>query len=252
MKPKTTSIIVLITSLLTACLPKAATEQPAYLTATSQPTDLPATHPATAVPTEISAPPGPGPEGPVAGWTEYRDPRFGYAITLPCYWRVFPTPMDGKFAAMTARSYSEGFFAAHSERGEWAGNVWPEGVYMLDFVVFEDIDPSLSTQDAIQYVYANYSPEQELASVQEMTFGRHQGFISTVASGLQGGETVRVVQFRLGPSELASVVFQPANALDSSDVKAILSSIALTADELVAYPTESPAGPPDGGSATCQ
>ena len=187
-----------------------------------------------------------------AGWVEYRDPRYGYGLALPCYWTVTPTPMEGTFATMSARSYSDEFFAAHSDRGVWTGDAWPAGAYKLDAVIFEGIDPSLSMQDAIHYTYATYSNEQELVSVEEKTYDRHLGYIATVQGGPQGGETLRVVYFAIGPDALLSLVFYPEAAQDEPDLQAMLGSFASALDEPVAFPAQAPSGPPDGSAIACQ
>jgi hypothetical protein len=154
---------------------------------------------------------------------------------------------------MTAHSYSEEFFAQHSERGEWKGGVWPAGAYKLDAVGFENMDPALSAPDAIRAWYSNpqNSSEQELISVEETRFGRQTGYIATLQSGLQGGEKVRIVYFSLQPGRLIGFVFLPGTALDSPDVQAILASFAATPAEPVSFPSNAPIGPQDGGPVSC-
>ena len=134
---RTIVFTTLFLPLLSACLLAVASPEPPVLLSTQAPV---------LVPTEAATEPPPATQGPVseptfmpgtAGWVEYRDPRYGYGLALPCYWTVTPTPMEGTFATMSARSYSDEFFAAHSDRGVWTGDAWPAGAYKLDAVIFE-------------------------------------------------------------------------------------------------------------------
>ncbi|MGE5250322.1 MAG: hypothetical protein ACM3QS_08930, partial [Bacteroidota bacterium] len=187
------------------------------------------------------------------GWMQYRDPRYGYGIALPCYWSVTPTPMEGTYAAMTARSYSDEFFAQHSERGEWLGGVWPAGAYKLDAVVFENMDASLPVPDALRLWYSipQNASEQQLVAVEETSFGSRTSYLATLQGGLQGAEKVRIVYFPLRPGRLIGFVFLPGTALESPDVQAILASFVPTSAEAVNFPGRPPAETPGGGPVSC-
>lgn len=241
------SVLILLAVFLTACVPAAPSEGP-----------VPATQPLTLAPTEAlpstqTLAPAP-PTGAVSGWREYRDTRYGYGVSLPCYWQVTPTPAEGVFAAMTARSYTDDFFAQHSERGEWKDGIWPAGAYKLDAVGFEGLDQASSFPDALRAWYSKpeNSSEQELVSVDETTFGLQPAYLATLQSGLQGGAKVQIVYFPLGGGRAVGFVFMPDTALESSDVQGILSSFAAAPDEPVSPPPGPPSGPPDGGPITCE
>lgn len=183
-------------------------------------------------------------------WKEYRDARFGYGLALPCFWSYYPTPPEGNFAAMTARNFSEEFYQAHSVRGEWVDGNWPEGTMALNVIAIEGIDPSLTMEEAIAYIYENYSSEQAVNSIEPVRYGDHNGVLVTVTDGLAGGGTHRLVYFPLSPDTLLSVVFMPDSALEHPDAQAILASLATAVDEPVELPT-SAATMPDP-SVSCQ
>jgi hypothetical protein len=152
---------------------------------------------------------------------------------------------------MTARSYSDDFFKANSERGEWMQGVIPAGAYKMDVIVVEDIDPSLSLEEAIRYFYKTYVNEQELLSVEETSFGRHQGAVATAQGGLQGGETTHTVFFPLSAGRLVLFAFLPNAALDAADIQSMLGSFTTSPDEPVTLPLRAPSGPPDGDPVSC-
>lgn len=183
-------------------------------------------------------------------WKEYRDARFGYGLALPCFWSYYPTPPEGNFAAMTARNFSEEFYQAHSVRGEWVDGNWPEGTMALNVIAIEGIDPSLTMEEAIAYIYKNYSSEQTVNSIVPVRYGDHDGVLVTVTDGLADGGTHRLVYFPLSPDTLLSVVFTPDSAWDYPDAQAILASLATAVDEPVELPT-SAATMPDP-SISCQ
>ncbi len=184
-------------------------------------------------------------------WVEYRDARYGYAIALPCYWKYIPTPMEGMFGTMTARSYSDEFFEAHSERGDWKNNIWPTGALKLDVLVIEGIDPALKLTDAVNQFYAEYATEQEISSLEEVTIGTHPALLATVIGGLSGAETVRIIYVRLAPDKLLSFLFYPNTTLDSPDAQAILNSFVLPSEGNITLPLVAPSGRPDDGSLSC-
>jgi hypothetical protein len=187
-----------------------------------------------------------------SGWVEYRDARYGYGLALPCFWQVYPTPSEGMFATMVARSYSDEFFAAHSERGNWRDDGWPEGAYKLDAVVFEGITSSSNMADTVRDFITSNLNEQELTALEEVTYERHTGYMATLVSGLQGGDTQKMIYFPIGTDVLLGMSFQPGWALEAQDIQAILGSLALSVEEPVGLPSQVPSAPPDAGSSTCQ
>jgi len=242
MKSKIFYLLVVLALSFTACGP-----QPATLEPTSLPTEVPMTR----TPFPSAAAPVPATQTTNSAWVEYRDPRYGYGLALPCYWTVSPTPMLGMFATMSARSYTDEFLNSNSDRGNWIGDHWPAGAMNLNVVAIEGIDPSLSMINAIRQFYTSYSSEQSLLSVDEISFEGRTGYVATVAGGLQGGETVRIVYFSINPNTLAAFTFSPSEALNSSDAQAILYSFTLAADQPVSFPPQNPSGPPGGGLIAC-
>jgi hypothetical protein len=213
----------------------------------AQPTVVPvaSTSPATmTVEPQVTAPPA-------TGWVEYRDARYEYGLALPCFWVVNPTPAEGEFGVMTGRSFTDDYFAAHSERGVWINDTWPAGAMKLDVIVTEGWNGALALEDAVRAFYAKYANEQEIVSLESRPLGRGEAVLATVRGGLQGGETVRLVYTWLEPGTLMSFIFVPDYALESADASAILNSLAPTAADSVAFPTNPPAGPPEGATAAC-
>jgi len=184
-------------------------------------------------------------------WIEYRDPRYGYAIALPCYWTYVSTPLEGMFATMSARSYSDEFLGAHSVRGDWENGIWPEGAMKLDVLVFEGIDPALDLMSALEEFFDEYLNEQEVTAIEAVSFGSHSALQVTVEGGLAGGMTSQMVYFRLAPDKLIWFHFQPAAALVSTDAQAILGSVVLSVEEPLPLPLVMPSGRPDDGSIAC-
>jgi hypothetical protein len=256
MKLKLLSFMIVITIFVSGCRPLQTAPQPVATeealpqsTVTPVPTEDEFSQPtATPVPTELVS------TEPVQGdspWVEYRDPRYGYAIVLPCYWTYTPTPMEGMFAAMTAHSYSEEFFVAHSERGNWQNDIWPEGAMKMDVFVYEGVDPALDLTNAVNRFYDDYSTEQELTSVEEVTIGSHPALLVTVTGGLSGGTVNRLVYFRLAPDKLIWFIYYPDIAMDSPDARAIMNSLVLSSNEELAFPSINPSGRPEDGSISC-
>jgi hypothetical protein len=186
-----------------------------------------------------------------AGWVQYRDARYGYGLALPCYWVITPTPAEGSFAVMSARSFTDEFRAAHSERGVWTNDTWPAGAMKLDVLMVEDLDPALNLPDTVRHFYTLYAGGQEIRTIEDIPLGRGSAVRVTVSDGLQGEETLRIIYVLLRPGTLLSLIFVPGAAFDSPDAQAILNSISLVKDQPVAYPSVEPAGPPDGGPIAC-
>jgi hypothetical protein len=155
---------------------------------------------------------------------------------------------------MSARSYSDAFFAAHSERGEWKGGIAPAGALKLDVVAIEASDPSLTREDTIRALFATpgFASEQELVSVASKSFASSEGYLVTVKGGMQGASTSRSVYFELGPGILLVFAPQPSERLDDPDIQAMLYSLARTPSNAVNFPTVAPSGPPAGDPVSCK
>jgi hypothetical protein len=104
-------------------------------------------------PTETTIPPTEAPaENFSYLWVEYRDPAYGYGVALPAHWVVNPTLPGG--GAMTAHSYDEAYFMAHSTKGWWTDGVIPEGVIKMDFAGLHDEYPDMDLASAITETYS--------------------------------------------------------------------------------------------------
>jgi len=135
------TLIFIVSILLAACSP-GITQEPAPFE--TQPVET--STPENTLPTEIVPPT----DVPVANseWGTYRDPRYGIGLAYPCWWVFTPMPTEGYGGAIILRSFDEEYFRAHSIKGNWNGDVPPEGVFAIDIGVFEGFDPALSITDA--------------------------------------------------------------------------------------------------------
>lgn len=121
----------------------------------------------------------------------------------------------------------------------------------MDVYVFEGVDPARNLADAVKQFYADYSTEQEITSMEELTFGPHPALLVTVTRGLSGGTVNRLVYFRLAPDKLLWFIFYPDTALDSPDAQAIMNSLVLPLEGEFRIPEVAPGGGPDDGSLSC-
>jgi hypothetical protein len=192
----------------------------------------------------------PDAQQPGKAWSEYRDTRYGYGLALPCFWQINPTPTDGYSGVMTAHSWSDDFFKANSVRGNWKDDIWPAGAISLQVWGEEQIDPLLSTTEAITNYYSN-SETDKIVSLEEASFGRNNATVVTLASALHPEEINKVLAFRLAPNKIMFFAFNPQSSLDSMDAQGILNSLVFSSEEAIAIPTFDSSNPPDGSSILC-
>lgn len=172
-------------------------------------------------------------------WVELRDQRYGFALAAPCWWVVSPIPAEGLGGVMTLRNYDDAFFMNNSTKGWWTAGDWPEGVMKLDLVVWEGFDPALSTLEAYRTSFD--SSTSELVSVKEVRIGEKEALLVEMRNLVNTADpNSRLYLFRPQDDLLLMVSAAPDRALDSSDVQAILGSLALTASQTVALPQLAP------------
>jgi hypothetical protein len=237
--------VVLLPSLLTACMggpSSSASASDSDKLATIVAATLTALPPSTPIPNTTDDPaaaPVPA-SGPTSKWIEYRDTRYGYGFAVPCHWTIYPTPPEGYQATLSMMSYNDQFVLEHTHKGEWV-NGRPQGAIKMDLVVFEDIDPSLSLEEAIsQMLDSEFS---SIVSTEKKMIGSHPAIIGTLASKDDPSNKSQVVAFRLSVDKLLIADAIPEEALASSDVQSILSSIAFSHEEKIGMPSIAPSTP---------
>jgi hypothetical protein len=175
-------------------------------------------------------------------WTEYRSARYGYGLALPCFWVIYPGTDQP-----TIMSYDEAFLQTHSIRGHWLNNEWPDRAIKIDVWVSEAIDPSLSLAEA-----ASQSLETEnmyVYATQEVTIGSHPAVLAEMRDRNDASVSYLIPAFRLAPDRLLFFGVRPRHALSSSDVKAILESLALSPYQEIVIPDVPPEPPVEGREA---
>lgn len=184
-----------------------------------------------------------GPEAANALWKEIRQAGVGIGFAVPCGWDVGDMPAEGAIRSQTMRSYDEAFFAAHSEKGDWKGGVWPEGAYKLDLTLVESVDPGLSTFE----VYGKLvDPSLEsLSGGEEVHLGANTWTEIVVKSVLHPEQpATKVYVHRLAPDRLLIAAAYPlGTAMDNPDVQAILASMVMGSEQAVALPQAAPQHP---------
>jgi hypothetical protein len=175
-------------------------------------------------------------------WTEHRNERFGFGIAVPCWWEVTPMPAEGFIASMTLRSYDEAFFLANSEKGVWFGGVAPEGAVSIDITAATNIDANLSlTKAYLQLIDTN---TYTINNVVERSVGSNPFTIFVLQNLINPTEAGNIVYAtRLAPNAMLVFSTTPAQAIQSIDVQAILSSYAAVAEEPITFPRIQPSKP---------
>jgi hypothetical protein len=179
-------------------------------------------------------------------WIEYRDPAYGYGVALPAHWEVNPTPTEGYDGVMTAHSYDEAYFMAHSTKGWWTDGIVPEGAIKMDFAGMADEYPELDLASAIVEAYRQ-SDTTVVLSTETVTYNGHEAVLVTTASPNHLDETYTSVAFRLSNDKILLVTAFWNDAFNDPDVQAILNSFVLEGED-VTLPTFAPNPPLDSAS----
>jgi hypothetical protein len=229
------SVIFILTVLLAACALQIAQEP---VLSETQPVE---TLESESVPPTETVPPT---EMPPANseWVTYRDPRFGIGLAYPCWWTFDPMPAEGYGGTINLRSFDEEYFRAHSIKGNWNGDVPPDGVFALDIAVFEDIDPALS----IVEVWTTFTdPDMSaISSAEERVIGQNRATVVQMLNLNNSSDPPATLYlYRLAPDKLMMVnpLFQ--DRLDSDDIQGILNSLSLDPDQAIVVPAFAPHEP---------
>lgn len=225
MKTKLFVFLLLVVLLVSACAPMTAAPEP-NIVVSEEP--LP-------IPTE--AEPAPQPELPIStAWKAVRDPRYGFGLAVPCWWLVSPIPQEGFGGVMTIKNYDEGFFNAHSTKGNWD---WPFGSLKLDVIVMEGADPAKTDAEAyMQFVDPTMTG---LVAAEPMQIGAHNATVLMLSNMVNTDDpNVNLFIFRLAPDKLLMVAPIPQNIVNTPDFQAILASIVLKPEEQIALPLIAP------------
>ena len=228
------SVFFIVSTLLAACAPQVAQST----TLETKPVESPLTE---NVPTAGIVP---ATEEPAANsdWVAYRDPRFGIGLAYPCWWAFTPMSTEGIGGSMYLRSFDEEYFRAHSTKGNWNGDVPPEGVFALDIGVFEGFDPALSNTD----IWANMTdPTMSIiVSSQEQVIGQNQATVIQLQNTNNSSDPLFTLYlFRLAPDKILMVnpLFQ--DRLDANDIQGILTSLSLNPVQPISMPNIMPHEP---------
>ena len=227
-------LIVIASTLLGACAPQPVQPVP------PETSPVEPLAPETPPPTEIAPV---AEESPVSTlWVGYRDERYGIGLAFPCWWAFTPMPTEGYGGAMTLRSFDEDYFRAHSTKGNWNGNIPPEGVFALDVGVFEGFDPAMSLVDAWNTVT---DPTMSvIVSSEERVIGQNTATVIQLQNVNNSSEPpFTMYLYRLAPDKVlfVSPLFQ--DTLDTNDIQGILTSLSLNPDVPIQVPTVAPHEP---------
>jgi hypothetical protein len=164
-------------------------------------------------------------------------------VALPCFWQIIPPPEQAVGGAPVVASYDELYAMAHSVRGHWVDGEWPPRAVKLDLIVFQDVDPALSLEDAVR----SRMTGDQIQAVEEVLLGEHHTLSVVLADQPgepSGSNVVHVV--RLSPDSLLLFSVLPRRALETPTVQGILASLARSRDEAVTIPSFQPEGPVEG------
>lgn len=174
-------------------------------------------------------------------WVEYWNPKYNYGLTLPAHWVVENDSAGGGF--MSTRSYDQDYFLANSIKGNWIGGEPPEGAIKLDFVGFEGIVPEQSLDVAISDILGQDPEMTVVLSVEEKKIGEQEAVLITTARPENLNEPFTSAAFRLSPETILLVAPYPTDALNSSNVQAILNSLVLSKSTPILKPRTAPQPP---------
>jgi len=229
------TLFYIVSILLAACSPQ-ITQEPIPLETQSEAT----LEPESAPPTEIDPPTN----MPAANseWVTYRDPRYGVGLAYPCWWVFTPMPTEGYGGAITLRSFDEEYFRAHSTKGNWNGDVPPEGVFAVDIGVFEGFDPALSITDA--WATVTDPTMSVIASSEERTIGQNQATVIQMQNVVNNNDPLFTMYlFRLAPDKVLTFSSLFQDRLDANDIQGVLTSLSLSPDQPILVPAFAPHEP---------
>ena len=176
------TFLIILSALLAACAPQPApvpTEMP------PPPKHRPMVSTIPVQPT-VEAQPTPEPTAANSAWVQYRDPRYGIGLAYPCWWIMYPMPAEGIGGTISLRSFDEDYFRANSVKGQWKDGIVPEGVFTVDFRVFEGIDPAASNADA----YPRDPETSAIVSSEDKLIGQNQATVIQLQDLVNSNDSV--------------------------------------------------------------
>ena len=214
-------MILISTLLLGACAPQSSSTE-------VDPTDVAATTSLDPLPSQVVSATGTPIEASATGnsWIEYRDTRFGIGLAYPCWWKLTPMPADGMGGFIGLRSFDEAYALSHTIKGSWQNGIAPEGVFAIDIVITEQIDPTKSNEEAW-----NGMLDPTMSSIvasEEITIGQNQATRIEIKNMVNSNDpNATVYLFRLAPDKIMLVSVLQQDRLDSPDIQGILTSLSI-------------------------
>jgi hypothetical protein len=178
--------------------------------------------------------------GPTTKWIEYWDARYHYGLAIPCHWTVYPTSMEGIQAALVIMNYDEQFVKEHTDKGNWIDD-WELKTIKIDFIVFENIDSTLGTDEALHQILDKDT--QSVLSTEERIFGSHTAIIALLRDTERPESHGQIVAFRIALDKILLIAVYPSGSWETTDVQGILESFAFTEQEKIVIPNIPPITP---------
>ncbi len=174
-------------------------------------------------------------------WVTYRDSEYGYGLALPCYWATFPG-----HGSPNASSYDEAFAMAHSIRGTWRDGEPPAGAINPDIFVFEFDQQGITAGTPLREAIPQLI-DDAIQDMEEVALGSQTALlVHLVGEGAPDYFANQLYFFQLSPDSALMIAPKWKQALESTDMQAILASVALSVEEEVVLPDMPPSGPVEG------
>jgi hypothetical protein len=234
-------LMILISTLLLGACAQLPTQS---ASSEVDPTEIPAKASLVPLPSQDFSPTKTPIGAPATGnaWIEYRDSRFGIGLAYPCWWKLTPMPADGMGGFIGLRSFDEAYVLSHTIKGEWQDGVFPEGVFAIDIVVTEQIDPAKSNEEAW-----NSMLDPTMSSIvasEEIMIGQNQASMIEIKNMVNSRDPNAIIYlFRLTPNKIMLFSVLQQDKLDSPDIQGILTSLSLNLDQAIILPDVAPHAP---------
>ncbi len=205
---------------------------------------------ATPEPTEVATPEETPAMDASRYWVTVQDPQYGVRFAVPCFWEVnFPPDYHmetGSGISYAVRNYTDEY-ALSFPRGE---GVFENGGIKIDMSYmhgpFWGAAPGTSMLDFVVGLYVN-DTETRLVSTQEATINGQPALLVTTESIFGLGQF-----YLFTVSDEVYLLFATrVEAMQDTEVQAILNSIAILPETAVQVPGIPPASPPGGIEAPC-
>jgi len=233
-------MMLISTLLLGACA-----QQPTRVSAVENgPTEIPATASLVPLPSEIATETNPSTEVPATDntWIEYRDTKFGIGLAYPCWWKLTPMSADGMGGFIGLRSFDEAYVLSRSIKGGWQNGIYPEGVFAIDIVINEQIDPTKSNEESWNSMLDPTATS--IVASEEIMVGQNLATRIELKNLVNSSDpNVIVYLFRLAPDKIMLFSVLQQDRLDSPDIQGILTSLSLNLDQAIILPDVTPHAP---------